>query len=107
MLSSVGDLNEIKTIKDAGIDVYLTKPVREAEFINCLTALIQSEPIAPPTAANPIEQELKLNTHILLAEDNFTILELVSRGMRKPTCSNLLPRPTHQPPVDMGEPASV
>ena len=72
MLSSVGDLSDVKSIKDAGIQSYLTKPVRQAELFNCLTALMHSQPIASPTAANPIKQELKLNARILLVEDNFT-----------------------------------
>ena len=76
MLSSVGDLNDVKTFKDTGIDVYLTKPVRQSELINCLTALLQRKPVASPTQAIPVQQEVKLNARILLAEDNLTNQEV-------------------------------
>ncbi len=76
MLSSVGDLSNVKSIKDCGIDVYLTKPVRQVELINCLVAMMENQPFVTQSPMAEITQTTDINAYILLAEDNLTNQEV-------------------------------
>ena len=74
MLSSAGfDAEITKKANDAGIQRYLSKPVRQSELYECM-AIVTNTPIAE--GDNDFETAIKtdgitdLNAHILLAEDN-------------------------------------
>jgi CheY-like chemotaxis protein len=79
MLTSVGLAGDITTASQAGIAIYLSKPVRQAELYHCLTSVTA----APLHHSSPVEGELavhissgqnpplpQLQAYVLLAEDN-------------------------------------
>jgi signal transduction histidine kinase/CheY-like chemotaxis protein len=73
MLSSVGNLDRTERWKTAGVDAYLTKPVRQSELYDCLATItggaMQDSP--SETVLAPAETScVSLNAHILVAEDN-------------------------------------
>ena len=79
MLTSIGDRGDGEKIRAAGIEAYLTKPVRQSELYNALAAVMGSgsdseTSAAEEMAANKDLRELsrrKVSHHrILVAEDN-------------------------------------
>ena len=80
MLSSIGAPAEISGARQAGIDAYLTKPVRQKELLRALTEAIGvSRPQS--TDAAPVRQE-RLAARVLLAEDN-AVNQAVALAMLK------------------------
>ena len=74
MLTSVGLYGDVKAAHHVGIEVYLSKPVRQSELYNCLVSMFQ-----PNTSTYPADSvgQPSPNTHlkaaaarILLVEDN-------------------------------------
>ena len=86
MLSSVGDLDTVKSVKDAGIDVYLTKPVRQAELIHCLVALMEKQPVVLNTPKQNLDIPQIINAKILLAEDNLVNQEVTVAMLDESRC---------------------
>lgn len=80
LLNSVSDLEETMVWTTAGVKAYLTKPVRQAELYNCLTATL-SIPVRKTERQASLEQSRiaqQYNARVLVAEDNTVNQELVS-----------------------------
>jgi len=82
LLTSSGHGGEARQARQAGIDGYLPKPIRQSELYDCLIALIDQSPPAttspvPALAAPPSPAS---SGHVLLAEDN-EINQLVATTM--------------------------
>lgn len=80
LLTSLGRRGDAKAAKEAGLAVYLTKPIRERQLHDCLVAVLQ-RPVALPLPATseslplitrhiPAKTKAKGDLRILLAEDN-------------------------------------
>ncbi|MFN7952301.1 MAG: response regulator [bacterium] len=74
MLTSVGDLDVASARSEVDVGVWLTKPVRRAELLNAILAMVgggasTATPVSVPSAAEP-RPELPLSGAVLLAEDN-------------------------------------
>jgi PAS domain S-box-containing protein len=87
MLTSAGQRNEARRIKQAGFDDYLIKPVRSSRLLGCLKSAISPKPLAPavpqPVRSHPMGTAG--NGHkarILVADDN-TTNQLVALAMLK------------------------
>ena len=74
ILTSVGWHGNSPDARQAGIDDYLSKPVRQAQLYNCLLALMSAptSPSPPSTASPrpPSRPAVQWDVHILLAEDS-------------------------------------
>ncbi len=74
MLTSVGLPEEADELRDAGIRVYLSKPVRQAHLFDALKSVIGSRPTRPGASANPsaddIDHGSRYPARVLLVEDN-------------------------------------
>jgi len=70
LLSSVCDQLDTETCKSIGIDTMVTKPVRQPDLYNCLSAAISDVKVVEKK--NDIEkiQHFQLSGRVLLAEDN-------------------------------------
>jgi CheY-like chemotaxis protein len=79
MLTSVGLAGDIAVAHQAGIEIYLSKPVRQSELYNCLASVVD----VPLDNSSSVEGDVKiqpssdqspplpqLHAHVLLAEDN-------------------------------------
>jgi CheY-like chemotaxis protein len=86
MLTSVGWYGESTDARQASIDDYLSKPVRQAQLYNCLVDLIAAPPTPAtslPTSSNPLSRpDSQWDADILLAEDN-PVNQLVATHMLK------------------------
>jgi PAS domain S-box-containing protein len=90
MLTSVGQKDEAKQAREAGVNAYLTKPVRQSQLFDCLATVLgqalqqqelrpaTSAPFAPP--AETVGQHCPL---ILVAEDNAVNQKLAVRLLEK------------------------
>ena len=82
MLTSLGQQPGSGELKDAGIEAYLTKPVKQARLFTCLAEVMGAagleEPIVNRTPASALAPTAHL-TRILLAEDN-GVNRLVAAG---------------------------
>ncbi len=84
MLTSVGIRGDAIQARQAGIGVYLTKPVRQLDLYNCLVAQLKRGPAGveqPPLTDLPKEQ-IRFDAQILLAEDNL-VNQQVAKGVLK------------------------
>ncbi len=76
MLSSVTEPGEAKQASAAGINRYLTKPVRQSRLLDCISQVLGSTSYPPATSASAKSlgltqtAHLPLNGNILLVEDN-------------------------------------
>ena len=70
MLTSVGQYGDIEAARQAGIEAYLSKPVRQADLYECLTSVmgVSMQPSASPTTPHAMPDQI--SAHVLLAEDN-------------------------------------
>ncbi len=86
MLTSVGLRGDAQMARQAGIQAYLTKPVRQEDLHNCLTAVmgaLKTEDCAPLVTRHTLaEAERVIEGHILVAEDN-PVNQQVAMGMVK------------------------
>ena len=89
MLTSAGIRGDAKLAREAGIKIYLTKPVRQIDLYNSLVALMkggQSKDDELITKYNLEKETLAFNAKVLLAEDNL-VNQQVARGvLRKLGC---------------------
>jgi signal transduction histidine kinase/CheY-like chemotaxis protein len=69
MLSSIGAPAEASGARQAGIDAYLTKPVRQKELLRALTDAIGAPAPTQSVGTAPARQQ-RLAARVLLAEDN-------------------------------------
>lgn len=73
MLSSIGDQLEAAQYQALGIEAYLTKPVRQAEFYNCIVSVLDSAHSCADTKTDQPRSEAAkpaLQGRVLLVEDN-------------------------------------
>lgn len=81
LMPSFGERGHGSSARQAGIDAYLVKPIRQSELLACLSALLQSKQDRAevlPTVPSPAlitrhtlkEANLKIARRILVAEDN-------------------------------------
>jgi len=90
LLTSVGEREEQERARQAGIDAYLTKPVRQARLLTCLTSLMGQTPVSDTLTASQ-ENFPQLETTdmggirplILVAEDNAVNQKLAIRLLEK------------------------
>jgi PAS domain S-box-containing protein len=80
LLTSLHSPAEVSRARAAGIQAYLSKPVRRQELFRALAQTLGAEAEAP--AAEEAERELKFSAHVLLAEDN-GVNQVVARNMLK------------------------
>ncbi|MGE0821421.1 MAG: response regulator [Candidatus Binatia bacterium] len=98
MLTSVGQYGDVEAARQAGIEAYLTKPVRQSDLYDCLISLIETKhgklPVAsqdfmplftsaPPTTPEP---QKPLGLRILLAEDNHVNQEVATNMLEMLGC---------------------
>ncbi len=75
LLSSTGRQGDSELARKAGIDAYITKPVRQTQLLNSLMKIMNDGKVAPPddSALRPAPQQPppnELQPRILIAEDN-------------------------------------
>lgn len=75
ILTSLGWYGESENARQAGVEAYLSKPVRQSQLYNCLATMMSTT--GAPDAAPPAEPQNPLLTqtpqweaHVLLAEDS-------------------------------------
>lgn len=89
MLTSVGIRGDAKLAREAGIKVYLTKPVRVIDLYNSLVTLMkgdQSESDGLITRHSLEKKTAMFNAKILLAEDNIVNQQVATGVFRKLGC---------------------
>jgi CheY-like chemotaxis protein/HPt (histidine-containing phosphotransfer) domain-containing protein len=76
LLSSLGQRGDARRMEEVGFAAYLTKPVRQSELFDCLTAVLTGTPPSlrtPPLVTRHRIREMRRGAiRILLAEDNTT-----------------------------------
>jgi two-component system, sensor histidine kinase and response regulator len=94
MLTSLGQRIDPKELKDAGIDAFLVKPVKQSRLFDCLAVVMTGEkgeftpakkmtkPAAPAAGAQSQKIGAKC-LHILLAEDNAVNQKVALRQLQK------------------------
>ena len=94
LMPSLGERGHAESARQAGIDAYLVKPVRQSELLACLTAVLQTNSVPalgdlPATTAPPLitrhtlkAAEQRSLCRILVAEDN-EVNQLVARSLLK------------------------
>jgi len=92
MLSSVGNMEETGQWLMAGIESYLSKPVRQKELYESIVKALDSGEeevdLFENTEASPLEEKtLRLKGHILVAEDNIVNQELAREMISRLGCS--------------------
>ena len=90
MLTSVGGHGHTPNARQANIDDYLSKPVRQAQLYNCLMALMAApSPLGSlPTAlpSSPPPPTAQWEAHILLAEDSPVNREVATHMLQVMGC---------------------
>ncbi len=89
MLTSVEICEDTKSAKETGIDIYLTKPVRQIDLYNSLTSLIKEnqDKVAKPIVSDSPEQNATtFKAKVLLAEDNLINQQVAKGVLRKFGC---------------------
>jgi len=87
LLSSTGRTQVAARCREIGVSGYLTKPVKQSELLETITAAMGArnkdgeEPVAPATSSTPPTPTRKLR--VLLAEDNAVNQRLVVKLMEK------------------------
>ncbi|MGI9304087.1 MAG: response regulator, partial [Gammaproteobacteria bacterium] len=80
MLSSVSHDDHDAVWHEAGIESYLTKPVRQSELFNCIVAVMDRDSEAAPARSRRRAPDIMDCASVLVAEDNLVNQE-VARGM--------------------------
>jgi len=75
MLTSVGPLESPESIRDAGVEVHLSKPVRQSHLYDALISVLDDETAdqakqAPAPEETPSKHKARLCGRVLLVEDN-------------------------------------
>jgi len=90
MLTSVGIRGDAKLAREAGIRIYLTKPVRVIDLYNSLVALIQQSGEAEEgliTQYSLKKESLSFQGKVLVAEDNLVNQQVAKGILRKLGCT--------------------
>lgn len=85
MLTSIGIRGDAKLAQQAGIKIYLSKPVRQVDLYNSLVALMKGESSEDDTHITQFhlgKAPVTFNAKVLLAEDNL-VNQQVAKGMLK------------------------
>lgn len=95
MLSSINQLEETGQWYAAGIDVYVNKPVRQAELYEALGIALEDKKILPEgtigdNTTTAVKEESTLNANVLVAEDNPINQELARTILESFGCSVLI-----------------
>ncbi len=88
MLTSVGLRGDAQMAREAGIQAYLTKPVRQKELYNCLVA-VMGDPAAEDkmvTRFSLDEQKRQHGGRVLVAEDNLVNQQVAMAMLKKLGC---------------------
>ena len=89
LLTSIGKRGDAKRIEEIGFAAYLTKPVKQLQLYDCLTAVFsrKKEELNNQTATivtrHSIAEDKKRKHRILLAEDNITNQQVAMNILRK------------------------
>jgi signal transduction histidine kinase/CheY-like chemotaxis protein/HPt (histidine-containing phosphotransfer) domain-containing protein len=78
LLTSSSQRGEARKAKDAGIDAYLTKPVRQSQLYDCLATLVATAPAPVTVEPVPLER-IGGGAVVLVAEDNEVNQKVASR----------------------------
>ena len=78
LLTSSSQRGEARKAKDAGVDAYLTKPVRQSQLFDCLATLVATTPAPEPAEPVPLER-IGGGAVVLVAEDNEVNQKVASR----------------------------
>ena len=83
MLTSLGRYGDAGDAEEAGIECYVTKPVRPSQLYDCLAAMVNGAPATAATPAPSPNRSLEgLTGRILLVEDN-AVNQQVARSLLK------------------------
>ncbi|MCP4723597.1 MAG: response regulator [bacterium] len=85
IMTSIGKRGDARLFKEIGFSAYMTKPVRQSELIDCLTAVLSGkthEPESQIITRHSLRESKRSNVRILLAEDNITNQQ-VAKGILK------------------------
>ncbi len=73
LFSSLGQRGDARIMEEIGFSAYLTKPVRQSELFDCLSAVLAGAANSQPIVTRHTVREMRRGTvRILLAEDNIT-----------------------------------
>ncbi|MCE3224574.1 MAG: putative Histidine kinase [Nitrospira sp.] len=96
ILTTVGRRGDGPTTQAAGIDAYLTKPLRHAQLLDCLCRLVNGAPAVRAsehvsttsliTRPRPAEAHTSRVTRVLVAEDNPVNQKVASKMLEKLGC---------------------
>ncbi|ETX00566.1 MAG: hypothetical protein ETSY1_10765 [Candidatus Entotheonella factor] len=90
ILTSVGWYGDSTDARQAGIDDYLSKPVRQAQLYDCLAALMSTPATAaastPAASSPPPLSDTQWDAHILLAEDSPVNQEVATHMLQAMGC---------------------
>ena len=83
LLTSVGGQGEPAEARRAGVDAYLTKPIRQAQLVDCLVGMLGrvDHAGARPTAATPAEHPASSRALAILVVDDNVVNRAVIVGM--------------------------
>ncbi len=85
MLSSVGHRGDANRFRHLGVASYLTKPVRQADLLDAVLAVLAGDrPVpAPPVVKKRVFDETRQSLRVLIAEDNPVNRKLVTALLKK------------------------
>ncbi len=89
MLTSVGIRGDARLAREAGIKIYLTKPVRQIDLYNSLVALMKGDQTAKDqliTQYNFEKDKIIFDANVLIAEDNIVNQQVAIGVLRKLGC---------------------
>ncbi|MDX2493376.1 MAG: response regulator [Desulfuromusa sp.] len=89
MLTSVGIRGDARLAREAGIEIYLTKPARQIDLYNSLVALMKGDSSASDeliTQYSLDKETITFNAKVLLAEDNLVNQQVAKGVLRKLGC---------------------
>ncbi len=91
ILTSVGWYGESANARQAGVDDYLSKPVRQSQLYSCLLTLmssaVDSDASLPADRINPgLTRKPQWDAHILLAEDSPVNQEVATHMLKAMGC---------------------
>ena len=92
MLTSVGAFGDIQKSRDVGIELYLTKPVRQRDLFSAVYSVLKDpESVVHQVNENEIDEnkaqkEKKFGLSVLVVEDNSTNQIVATKMLRKLGC---------------------